>query len=121
MKYVHDSNAIIDLLNGHPEALKWFGTLDEVFVSRMTWMEVMCGIKGEDDERKAREFWNGCQILPITAEIAERAVFLRKTLRLKIPDAVIWATALQHGAMLVTRNTKDFRAGDATVVVPYAV
>jgi predicted nucleic acid-binding protein len=51
--------------------------------------------------------------------IAEQAVALRRDRRVKLPDAVIWATARSMGALLVTRNTKDFPADDPGVRVPY--
>ena len=41
--------------------------------------------------------------------------------RLRLPDAIIWATARVAGAVLVTRNTKDVPAGDPAVRVPYSV
>ena len=47
---------------------------------------------------------------PLTPEVAEEAVRLRKEHHLKLPDAIIYATARAHGCLLVTRNTKDFSA-----------
>jgi predicted nucleic acid-binding protein len=34
---------------------------------------------------------------------------IRQANRIKLPDAIIAATALQNSAILVTRNTKDFK------------
>ena len=61
------------------------------------------------------------QILPLDESVAERAVALRRTYRLRLPDAIIWATAQVHDAQLVTRNTKDFHADWEGVRVPYQV
>ena len=47
-------------------------------------------------------------VLTITQEIAEQAVSLRRKNRIKLPDALIQATAQKHNALLVTRNTRDF-------------
>jgi hypothetical protein len=41
--------------------------------------------------------------------------------RLKIPDAIIRASADVHSALLVTRNTKDFREGSPGIHNPYKV
>lgn len=51
---------------------------------------------------------------------AQKAVQLRKSLRLKLPDAIILATADEEGCILVTRNTKDFKVSDPRVRIPYA-
>jgi predicted nucleic acid-binding protein len=57
----------------------------------------------------------------LTQEIARRAVELRQDLRLKLPDAIILASAEVEGCILVTRNTRDFPAHDPRVRFPYAV
>ena len=38
-----------------------------------------------------------------------KTIELRKNLKIKIPDAIIAATALTNDLILVTRNTDDFR------------
>ncbi len=48
-----------------------------------------------------------------------RAVQIRKTARIKLPDALIWASAQAHSMLLVTRNTKDFSASEPGVRIPY--
>jgi toxin FitB len=40
--------------------------------------------------------------------IAERAGRIRRESRVRLPDALIAATALEHGLSLVTRNHSDF-------------
>jgi predicted nucleic acid-binding protein len=65
--------------------------------------------------------FQGFQVLPITPAVAERAALLKRSHRLKLPDAVIWATALENGCVLVTRNAKDFPVKDASVRVPYKI
>lgn len=44
---------------------------------------------------------------------------LRRSSRLKLLDAIVWASARAESALLVTRNTKAFPAGDPGVRVPY--
>jgi len=34
-------------------------------------------------------------------------------------DAIVWASARQHGCLLVTRNTRDFPADNPGVRAPY--
>jgi predicted nucleic acid-binding protein len=44
-----------------------------------------------------------------------------RKMKMKMPDAIILATAESAGRVLVTRNVKDFPSGMAGVRVPYRV
>ena len=55
----------------------------------------------------------------VTRQIARDVVEIRRARRIRLPDAVIWATAHAESALLVTRNTKDFPGDDPGVRVPY--
>jgi predicted nucleic acid-binding protein len=46
-------------------------------------------------------------------------VDLRQKHRVKLPDAIVWASAQAHSLLLVSRNTKDFSADYPGVRVPY--
>lgn len=48
-------------------------------------------------------------VIPLTDEIADLAIDLRRKSKIKLPDAVIAATCLQNNFTLITRNEKDFR------------
>ncbi len=45
----------------------------------------------------------------LTEEIIQSSAHLRRTFRLKLPDAIIAATALHHEVPLITRNVSDFK------------
>jgi predicted nucleic acid-binding protein len=49
------------------------------------------------------------QLVPITLPVLEQAIHLRATTRLKTPDAIHAATALQHGCELLVTNDPVFR------------
>src|SRR3546814_12123534 len=70
--------------------------------------------KGEGEGeglRRAEILLSGFGVDEIDAEIGERAAALRRERpRLKAMDAIILATALTRGRVLITRNTKDFPA-----------
>lgn len=66
-------------------------------------------------------FLRGFEQVPLDSAVAARAVRLRRSHRLKVPDAIIWATAQSVDALLVTRNTRDFPTTDPGVRVPYSV
>ena len=46
--------------------------------------------------------------LPVDRGVAERAGRIRREHGLRLPDALVAATALVHGLSLVTRNRRDF-------------
>ena len=82
-------------------------------------MEVMVGADG-DLESATRGFLSGFDVVGVDERIAQRAVTLRRSHKIKLPDAVIWATAQTHAMLLVTRNTKDFPADDPGIRAPHA-
>jgi predicted nucleic acid-binding protein len=81
-------------------------------------MEVMAGTTPADEEQ-TRGFLLAFQILPVTQEVAEQAVLARRQRKIKLPDAIILATAKVAGRILVTRNFRDFPASDPVVRIPY--
>ncbi len=48
--------------------------------------------------------------LPVDREVAERAGRIKSETQIRLPDALIAATALSHGLFLATRNRRDFVA-----------
>ena len=47
-------------------------------------------------------------LLPVTADIIDRAIVLRQQRKMSLGDALIGATALEYDLTLATRNTADF-------------
>jgi|SRR5450631_2919331 len=120
VKALFDTNILVDYLNAVPEARAELQRYTEKAVSIVTWMEVMVGAD-QDLEAATRSFLRGFDIVAVDEQVAERAVSLRRSHRIKLPDAVIWATAQAHAMLLVTRNTKDFPDDDPGVRAPYNV
>lgn len=118
MKAVFDTNILVDFLRGLPQAKAELALYQSRAISVMSWMEVMVGATPET-ESAARAFLQSFDLLHIEGKIAECAVLIRKTRRIKLPDAIIWATAEVHQCLLVTRNTRDFDPNEPGVRVPY--
>lgn len=55
-------------------------------------------------------FTEHAAIIWLDEDIANQTIELRKKYRLKLPDAIIAATALVHDLTIVTRNTADFKS-----------
>jgi predicted nucleic acid-binding protein len=115
-----DTCILIDYLRGIPQARAACDRSADRAISIVTWMEVMAGVM-EANENETREFLHNFQPLPLTQEIAERAVAIRRASKIKLPDAIIQATAEVERRVLITRNTRDFTIGTAGVDVPYTV
>ncbi len=120
MRAVFDTNILVDYLSGRPEAKIELALYRNPAISLVSWMEVMAGTTPAT-EAAARGFLQTFDLLPIDQKTAERAVDLRKQNRMKLPDAIIWATAQVQQCLLVTRNSKDFDPRDPGVRVPYVV
>lgn len=118
VKALFDTNILIDFLNALPQAREELARYEERAISIVTWMEVMVGAPAEL-EAATRGFLAGFTVIPIGDQVAERAVQLRRDHGIKLPDAVIWASADIHALLLVTRNTRDFTADAPGIRVPY--
>ena len=63
----------------------------------------------EDTRLKTEMFVNQCTILPLNDNVVNKSVELRRDYKIKLPDAVIAATALVLDFILVSRNDDDFK------------
>lgn len=116
---VFDTNILIDLFNNRVEAANMIeNTASHRSISLITWMEVMVGARKHGHEAKTAAVMGAFEVIDVTREIAERSVVLREKHGMKLPDAIILATAQSRNCPLITRNTKDFQ-GIAGVVLPY--
>jgi hypothetical protein len=117
---VFDTNIVIDALNGIDDADLEYGRYERVLISRVTWMEVLVGVKGDDAQ--VRDFLSTqFEIISLDLAVAEEAVQLRRAHHIRLPDAIIWATAQVNEAILVSRNTKDFDPAWEGIRIPYTV
>ena len=109
---------MVCMLNGVHAAKRELQLYQSPMISIITWMETLVGVP-ELQQRDVRGFLNDFEVVAIDAAIANGAITARKQMRLKLPDAIIWATALHYNVPLVTRNTKDFDAKHPLVRIPY--
>jgi predicted nucleic acid-binding protein len=112
VKFIFDTNIFIYHFNGQlPEpgvVLLKEGISGQGAYSVMTRIEVLGFRQSQADDTKAQRFLSRLAELSLTSEIAERTILLRKRFRIKIPDAIIAATALEYSLQLVSRNEEDF-------------
>lgn len=118
---VFDTNILIDLLNNNADAADAIekGAAHRA-ISIITWMEVMVGARKYHQEAKTAAVLDAFEVIDVSKDVAERSVLLRAEYGMKLPDAIILASAQARNCQLITRNTKDF-AGINGVKTPYVL
>ena len=116
---VFDTSILIDYLMGRGDAREELDRYSRRAISIVTWMELRTGARNEDEADVIDLFLREFQVIEISREVARRAIEIRKRTGLRLPDAIIWATAHLESTQLVTRNTRDFPKGDPHIRVPY--
>lgn len=115
-----DTNILVDWLKDRPQAATELSRYRRHRISRIVWTEV---VAGEPPETRARiqQLIAPFEIVEIESRAAAAAADLRHRMKIRLLDALILATAQVHGAILVTRNTRDFPASMPGVRVPYTL
>lgn len=62
----------------------------------------------KDSFTREEEFFGYAAVIPLTDDIADIAIDLRRKYKVKLPDAIIAATCILNNFTLITRNEKDF-------------
>jgi predicted nucleic acid-binding protein len=125
MRWLLDGNVLIDALAGLPHGVRVLQEArkrPEVWViySAITRIEVLgfpnLSAKEEEDIRR---LLNEFEEVAESNAVIERTIQIQKLVRIKIPDALIAASADTAQAVVVTRNTADFqRVPGLTVLHP---
>ncbi|MCS5693603.1 type II toxin-antitoxin system VapC family toxin [Cyanobium sp. FGCU-6] len=113
-----DTNILIDVLRGEAVALAWLEQQQRPHISVITWIEVLVGCR-EGETSRVHDWLEGFPRLPLDGAIAAETVRLRQRHGLRIPDAIILATARCGDFSLATRNVRDFPLVLRGVVHPY--
>ena len=120
MEALFDTNILIDYLNGYNEAKLIIEQYQNPQISIITKIEILVGATKSDDDI-LREFLYNFSIIALNEEIAEIAVKIRQEKKIKLPDAIIWASAKYRNSLLITRNTKDFSIHSSDIKIPYSI
>lgn len=99
-----DTDIFVDHLRGAVELKPGRHRLHYSVITRA---ELFAGATGTD---LAARVLAPFREIAVDRSIAERAGRIRRESGLRMPDALIAATALQYRCSLATRNTKDFSA-----------
>lgn len=113
-RYLADSNALIDYREETlPEkGLAFMDVLldsSELLISVITEIEVLGFQAPEAYLQKVQQLVDAAEVIPLADVVLIReAIAIRRSARIKLPDAVIAATAKVRGLTLLSRNEKDF-------------
>ena len=97
-----DTNVALYLLGGRlaePLPVGNYGVSVITEMELLSWPSLT-----SEEERKVREFLGQVVICELTSSIRGRAVQLRKEQHLKLPDAIVCATAMEFGVELWTND-----------------
>ncbi len=116
--YLIDTSAVIKYLNGSlsENNLDFIDRIieEEVYLSFISEIELQVwNPPNEDDMVVYRDFVANSDILSINSNIISETIKIRKSHLLKLPDAVIAATAVTYNLILIADNDKDFLKVDA--------
>lgn len=123
-RYLLDTNILIYYFNGEMDSTvenRVSLLMAESFqISVISKMEFLGFSFAAQEKQRAIEFMNYAAILMLDAEIVQRVIVMRQEKRIKLPDAIIAATAMQYSVILVTRNVNDFKNLALDVYNPFA-
>ena len=118
--YLIDTNIIIYYLEGEQAAVSFLRThRGELAISSVTWMETLSYPFSADEEQVIRAFLYEFRLIEISFPVMELSVKVRRMKKMKLPDAIITASAVHHDLILVTRNIKDFKGTAVKTLDPF--
>jgi len=109
-KYLIDTNVLVDAQMGRlsTNGLNFLAKIinEDFIISFITLIEYL-GYK--DISKSSEEFIALAEVIEIDKIIIQNCIELRKKHKIKLPDAIIAATALTYNLILITNNEKDFK------------
>jgi len=115
-----DTGVVADWLLGHDKAANELLRYRKHRISRIVWTALLAR---EPVHQRSRlvQLLAPFEIVEVDARIAAAAADLCNRSPMSLMDALILATAQVNGAILITRNTKDFPANMPGIRVPYTL
>ena len=114
---VADTDVLIDFLTGtEPGAERVIQHLEngDLWTTAITRFELLCGAGSKKLERVIRQLLRALPTLPLDESSADIAATIRRELTaggadIGMADSLIAGIVLEHGGVLLTRNTKHFK------------
>ena len=109
LRFVLDTNAVVSLLAGNRKLAEQLDSANYVGISIISYLEFLAFDGLSDSDRAC--FADFCMRVVIVSlahdnsELMNQVLELRSNHRLKLPDAIIGATALSRNALLITNDS----------------
>lgn len=123
IKYIWDTNTVIYYLQQQfpPSTEKFMDNLvseARPVISAITEIELLCWKAAtEEDMEVLRNFVGDALVVELEQPIKYKTADIRKKHKIKLPDAIIAATALVYELTLVSRNVSDFKDIDGLQLI----
>lgn len=123
IKYIWDTNTVIYYLQQQfqPSAERFMDNLvseARPVISAITEIELLCWKSAtEKDLDVLHNFIEDALVIELEQPIKYKTADIRKKHKIKLPDAIIAATALVYGLTLVSRNVSDFKNLDGLQLI----
>jgi predicted nucleic acid-binding protein len=114
MKYVYDTNIFIYYLADDITVNSWFTeeflNLHEILVSPIIRIELLSFVGlSKEEQQSIEDLLSQFNTVSLLREIENQTIQIKRQYKIKLPDAIIAATAINQDAFLVTRNVGDFK------------
>ena len=111
VEFLLDTNVVIGLLKGHDAAVSTVEAsgldLSKAAISQITRMELLSfSALSEREESEIKAFIGCCRLLMLDEAVEAQAIRLRRQGLLKLPDAIVAATAMVHDLKLLTLDQR---------------
>jgi predicted nucleic acid-binding protein len=122
-RYLIDSNVIPDYFAGQlsDKALNFVSDIIDMSpnISVITVIEALSWRNPEQKyEAIVKEFINSSNVLWLSPKIVERCVQIRRSKKIKTPDAIIAATAIVHSLTLITSDSDFANIPELSLINP---
>ena len=123
--YLMDTNVGIDLLGGllSSKVIKWLDNQileSNISISVINEIELLGFNTTLDEAQDLQDLINNVIVIELSRDVVNQTIQLKKIKKMKLPDAIIAATALVHNLTIVSRNKSDFKNIDGLKCIdPY--
>jgi len=108
--FLVDTNIIIYLSQGRLKISSFAKNESSLYLSSITYIESLgYSFSSKKEEDEISGLCDVFERLFLTKEVEKQTILIRKSKKIKLPDAVIAATAIVYNLTLVTCNVDDFK------------
>jgi predicted nucleic acid-binding protein len=111
--YLLDSNVVIGYLDNKlpPSGMDFVSAIvdDIPHISVISQIEILRFNTSSENMKILEDFIDCSVIHPLDVPVVDTTILLCRQHKIKLPDAIIAATAIMNGFTLLTRNIADFK------------